>query len=1384
VDGDSGVQFLVLGSLEVRTAERLVTLGGAKPRLVLAVLLVHANTVVSADRLIDVLWGDAPPDSALTTVQKHVHRLRAAIEPGRAGADPSGRLVTRAPGYLLRVEPDECDASRFERAVADARRLAAGGASEEAAAGFGRALALWRGPAFAEFIDYDFARAEVARLDNVRAVAMEERVDALLSAGRHAEVIGELEATTTAYPLRETPRSQLMLALYRCGRHAEALRAYEQFRRYLGEEVGLEPSAALVQLADAMLLQKPELSPVGSLDAAPAATSAAATGLPSGVVTFVLTDVVGSTALWDAHPQAMADTLARHDRLVGEVVASHGGIVLKTKGEGDATMSVFVRASDAVGAAVALQDRLGAEHWPEGLEVRVRVAVHTGEAHERDGDYFGPALNRVARLRSLAVGGQVLLSSVTAGLVRDELPARLALSDVGDRRLRGLSRPEHVYVVVKATGDIRAPHPTVVKGHRAPKLPTVFSRSASAPWVGRAAEQRRLVELFTPVAAGGYATAVVEGEAGVGKTRLLAEHARTVAGEGARVLFGRCEEGLTAPYQPFAEGLRTLLADPETAELVFRGPVSGRQIARLLPDLVEVAGGVPTNGGSSPESDRWLLFQDIVESLRKVTADRPLVLVIDDLQWAEPATLLLFRHLARASISSLLMVATCRIGEGAEAAGLTELRADLARDQLLETISLVGLAQPEIAALIEARTGRRPDDDFVAAVSAETGGNAFFVDELLRHLMDLSALPPVAERWPSTDDLARFGAPRGVTHVLARRLDRLSQSASRALTVGAVVGDEFDLTVVEAAEAAGAPTLLDVMDSGATGGLVAEVPGTVGRYRFAHALVREVVLARLSATRRAKLHWQIAVALAATTPEPRSPLAISQLANHCREGIAVGDPAMAVQWLERAGEVASDQFAYEDAVEHYRNALAALDRCPPDPDRRYRLLLGIGVAANALSDFETAHPAWLEAASVARLLRDPARLWAATYGYGLLMRVGRPDDALDRLIDESLELAGPTPSLLRADILGFRAGKLLGLIPRERLEADAAEALAMARSLGDPETLAHALGSMKTVLEGTSRALVRQQLSLEQLEVYGANAWKHPMAYLGLAIAELQLGRRDQAELAVRRAADLASERHTMLELNNALVFVTALALMDGRFRDTKRLAAEARDAGNPANEAVELGYQAQIVASRIEQGRAVELLDGLKNLTELIPGLSAWRAMLAGLYADIGRFDEAQQELYALEQDGFAAVPRDAFFPLAIRYLAETCCQLHEARLALRLLKEVEPFAGQMLLVSLGTSVEAAADRSLGQLYWTVGRLGDAERSFSAARQLELKIGARPLAARTCYWHAKMLTASGKPEVLPRAATLLHEALAGTAALGMPLLNRQARHLMEDLHL
>jgi DNA-binding SARP family transcriptional activator/class 3 adenylate cyclase len=250
---------LVLGPLEVLERERPVELRSAKQRRLLAALLVHANSVVSSDRLADILWGDAPPADAAATLQTYVSRVRAALEPGRASGDPEAVLVTRARGYVLRVEQGQLDTSCFERLVAEGRVALREGDPVAGAAQLRKALALWRGPALAEFADEPFARAEVVRLDELRLSALEDRIEAELAQGRHGEVIGDLEAAARDNPSRERLWARWMLALYRCGRQAEALGAYRDLRVHLGEELGITPSPELVALEEAIVLQKPEL---------------------------------------------------------------------------------------------------------------------------------------------------------------------------------------------------------------------------------------------------------------------------------------------------------------------------------------------------------------------------------------------------------------------------------------------------------------------------------------------------------------------------------------------------------------------------------------------------------------------------------------------------------------------------------------------------------------------------------------------------------------------------------------------------------------------------------------------------------------------------------------------------------------------------------------------------------------------------------------------------------------------------------------------------------------------------------------------------------------------------------------------------------------------
>jgi DNA-binding SARP family transcriptional activator len=249
------MEYRILGPLEVADRDREVLLGGGRQRSVLALLLLHANEVVPSERLIDQLWGDTPPQTAAKTVQVYVSQLRKSLRNG----EPDGPLLTRGHGYVLQVGPGELDLQRFERALADGRNALEGDAPARAADLLREGLALWRGPPLADFAYEPFAQVEIARLEELRLTAVEQRIEADLALGRDSEVVGELEALVAAHPLREGLRRQLMLALYRCGRQAEALDAYREGRRHLVDELGIEPSGSMRELNDAILAQDPAL---------------------------------------------------------------------------------------------------------------------------------------------------------------------------------------------------------------------------------------------------------------------------------------------------------------------------------------------------------------------------------------------------------------------------------------------------------------------------------------------------------------------------------------------------------------------------------------------------------------------------------------------------------------------------------------------------------------------------------------------------------------------------------------------------------------------------------------------------------------------------------------------------------------------------------------------------------------------------------------------------------------------------------------------------------------------------------------------------------------------------------------------------------------------
>src|SRR6201991_1268135 len=460
-----------LGPLQVRQDAAPVMIPGAKPRAILTMLGLHNGSVVSAETLIELLWGDDPPRTAAKALQTHISSLRRTLG--------DGFVLTQGMGWT--VAESEVDASRYKSAARLGRDAAAAGDMSQAVARFQEALALWRG--IPELPDGRRGTSEKTQWIEGHAALVEDRADALLATGRAAEIIGELEAAVAEAPLRERRWGQLMLALYRAGRQGDALGAYQRARALLADELGVDPGPELRRLEAAIVAQD------ASLDI-PAAQNLSSV---TRAVTFLLTDIEGSTAAWEADASAMAPALARHDELVEQVVTSRGGRLIKTRGEGDATFSVFDRPSAAAAAAMELQDAIAHEPWALREPMRIRVALHTGEVEFRDGDYFGRAVNRAARLRSLGEGGQILCSGASAELVIDSLPEDVVLADLGTRQLRNLARPEHVFELrLETADDVQAPA-TDIPMER-PVLPTVLA--APGPFVGRGPELEHLLSAW------------------------------------------------------------------------------------------------------------------------------------------------------------------------------------------------------------------------------------------------------------------------------------------------------------------------------------------------------------------------------------------------------------------------------------------------------------------------------------------------------------------------------------------------------------------------------------------------------------------------------------------------------------------------------------------------------------------------------------------------------------------------------------------------------------------------------------------------------------------------------------------------------------------------
>ena len=689
--------------------------------------------------------------------------------------------------------------------------------------------------------------------------------------------------------------------------------------------------------------------------------------VPTGTVTFLFTDIEGSTKLWEQHPDAMQTALARHDALLRQAIEAHHGFIFKTMG--DAFCAAFASPSDALSAAIAAQRALHAEPWGETGPLRVRVALHTGTAEERDGDYFGPPLNRVARLLSAGHGGQTLLSQATREFVLGQLPAGMDLWDVGEWRLKDLQRPEQVYQLVIPHLPVDFPPPRMLE------------RMTEQVFVAREREMAQLQASLDLVLAGQGRVLFVSGDAGAGKTALVTEFARRAQEAHVDLLvamgISNAQTGIGDPYLPFRQILGLLTGDVEAR--VAQGAITDENAGRLRdflrvsgpavvdygPDLIDTfvpGGALATRLGLARRTD-WMerleqllerkaagpgrsgldqshIFEQYTDVLKVLAAQQPLVLVLDDLQWADAASISLLFHLGRSvGESRILILGAYRpeevaLGRAGERHPLEKVLAEFKRHYGDIWVDLEQTEEAEDRRFVDALVDTEPNrlgEDFRKALFRHTGGHPLFTVELLRDMQERGDLVQDDEGdWVKGRTLDWGALPARVEGVIEERIGRLEDGLREVLTVASVEGEDFTAQVVARVQEIRELELLRELsrELEKRHRLVRERgEEKVGRrslshYRFAHALFQQYVYNELGAGERRLLHGKVAEVLEALYGDQAEEIAV-QLAHHFTQAEAW---EKAFLYLTRSGHRARRAFANHEAIAFYTQALEVSGR--------------------------------------------------------------------------------------------------------------------------------------------------------------------------------------------------------------------------------------------------------------------------------------------------------------------------------------------------------------------------------------------------------------------------------------------------------------------------
>jgi DNA-binding SARP family transcriptional activator len=890
--------------------------------------------------------------------------------------------------------------------------------------------------------------------------------------------------------------------------------------------------------------------------------------------------------------------------------------------------------------------------------------------------------------------------------------------------------------------------------------------SREGTFVGRERELAELVEGLDDVFAGRGRLFLLVGEPGIGKSRLAEELVSRARERGARVLVGRCWEAGGAPaYWPWVQSLRAYVRTADSTALRAQLGPGAVDVAQLLPELRTIFADLPPPPPAESEGARFRLFDSVTAFLKNAALEQPLVLALDDLHAADEPSLLLLQFVARGLAQSRVMiVGACRDVDPTLADPLKTTLAELAREPVERTLTLGGLAEADVARFLALEAAGVPATELGAAVYAETEGNPLFVGEIVRLLAEEGRLEEHAT--------APLVIPHSVREAIGRRLRHLSDGCNRLLTLASVLGREFDLDALARVSGLERGAVLERLDEAIQARVVSEVPGAIGRVRFAHALIRDAAYHRLTRSRRVELHRRVGEAIEALHDAELDPH-LAELAHHFYEAAAGGGPDKAVGYARRAGARAVSLFAYEEAVRLYEMALAALAAGgAASAAERCQLLLALGDAQGRSGDDAGAKATFLRAANVARSAGLPEMLARAAAGYGgrFLWTHALTDERLVPLLEEGISAVGELDSALRVRLLSRLAAALRHGPSRARRVQLMDEAIQMARRIGDPVTIASALTAAESALHAPHTA--RERLAnAGEIVTLATTAGDRERLFDGhehAFWASWELGDPD------RRARELAAMSRAAQDLRQpAQLWMLAaaratLALALGRFDEAPDLIERAAETGERV-----LAWNAgaarklQLFMLRREQGGLGDYVHEVRDHAHEFPSPLVHQSVLAHVYARLGRPDEAASIVRDVTRRDLSDWHVDEQWLVSICLLAETCAILDDAGPAASLYDLVLPHAAQNAVAVPEIALDSTG-RTLGILASLLGRFEDAATHLQDAAMMNERMAARPWVAHTQLEHARMLLRRDADGDRKRAIELLAGARATYRELGM----------------